>query len=223
MESSELLHTGIDSPDPSFTTISDVGDLSRAFILQLQQRNDNSANNICETGERVWLSDTNRVSFKHEFGQDACTFDSDMEEVVWILSNTNTATGKRMIVDHQQPLDQQDETGSQEENWNRSISLSYGEDEASIFGFTSNSDGTGTSHPRGTIVASITNPMRVDFWQSDSGEDQGYAYSIVSEWPRSRVLSVTFGESLSLEDNTNLNLKLSLTESLSLDDGIIEN
>ncbi len=174
-------HTGADSPSPTQTEpIANVGDLSRAFILQVQQRNANGAENVCETGERVYLSDTTTLSFRHEFGSDACVYDNDMEEVVWILSNSNAETGKKMIVEHQQPTDQLNTSGSEEENWQRSInSLTYSTTETAIFGFTSNSDGAGTEHPRGTIVATLTDSITVDFYQSDSGEEQGYSFSVV--------------------------------------------
>ena len=139
-------HTGSDAPFPTQTeSMTDVGDLSRAFILQDQQRNADGggADGPCETGV-VHLSETDEVSFTHEYGGTACTYDSDMEHIVWILSNTNTQTGKKMIVEHQQPLDQTNTSGSNdpdEENWQRSInSLTYGTDETAIFGFTANAD-----------------------------------------------------------------------------------
>ena len=216
-------HTGVDAPFPTQTeTITDVGDLSRAFILQAQQRNAGGVNNICETGERVHLSATNTLSFSHEFGTGACTFDNDMEEVVWILSNTDTQVGKRMIVEHQQPSDQLNESGLEEENWTVSTnSLTYGLDETGIYGFTSNSDGTDTSHPRGTIVAEIDATTNVNFWQSDSGEDQGYSFSVV-QWPRSKQLSIAFDEGFTISDDSSISLNISLTESLPLDDGTVD-
>ena len=189
-------HTGADSPSPIQTeTISDVGDLTRAFILQAQQRTDGVDDGPCETGEMVYLTDTTTLSFLHEVGNTDCTYDGDMEEVVWVLSHSNTEVGKRMIVEHQQPSDQLNTSGAQEENWQRTISaLTYGTDETGIFGFTSNVDGvTETNHPHGTVVATLTDSTTVDFWQSDSGEQLGYTFSAV-QWPRSKVLSVSFTE-----------------------------
>jgi len=52
--------------------------------LQAQQRNaDNTASDgLCETGERVWLSDTTTVSFNHETTTIACAYNSNMNRVV---------------------------------------------------------------------------------------------------------------------------------------------
>ncbi|MEX1148782.1 MAG: LamG domain-containing protein, partial [Nitrosopumilus sp.] len=218
-----ITHQGTDAPFPTQTeTIANVGDLSRAFILQAQQRNADGAENVCETGERVHLSDITTLAFDHEFGAGACTFDSQMEEVVWILSNSIASIGKKMIVEHQLPADQLSTGGAEEDQWDRSFStLTYGLDEASIFGFTSNSDGTGNTHPRGTIVGQIQSSSSARFWQSDANEDQGYSFSIV-QWPRSRILTASFAENLSFNDDNTFALRITLTESLLLDDGTIE-
>jgi len=222
----ELKKIGSDSPSPTQTElITDVGDLSRAFILQSQQRNADTSDSICETGERVWLSDTDTLSFNHETTTEACAYNGNMNRVVWILSNSNTETGKKMIVEHQTPEDQLntvDPNPPEEENWQVTIdSLTYGTDETSILGFTSNSDGTSTNYPSGTIVADLTSSTLIDFWQSESSEEQSYSFSAV-QWPRSLVISIATSESLSLSDDMSIDLRLSLTEDLSLDDGIVD-
>jgi len=154
-----ITHQGTDSPYPTQTeTIANVGDLSRAFILQAQQRNADSgtSDGLCEVGERVHLSDVTTLSFDHVFGGDPCVYSSEMEEVVWVLSNSIASAGKKMIVEHQLPTDQLNTGGAEEEAWSVGFNtLTYGLDEASIFGFTSNSDGQGTAYPRGSIVATI--------------------------------------------------------------------
>ena len=217
-------HEGVDAPSPIQTEpIEDVGDLSRAFILQAQQRNADGggADGPCETGEVVWLSDTDTLSFTHEHGSVACDYDSDMNEVIWVLSNTNSETGKKMIVEHQQAI--RLTGGSEEDNWQRTIdTLTYGTDETSIFGFTANPDDVNNAeHPHGTVVAELTDNTTVDLWHSDSGEELGYAFSVV-QWPRSRVFSIDFVESLSLSDNASFNIKITLSESLSFNDGNVE-
>ena len=60
-------HEGSDLGLEQSESITDVGDLSRAFVLQAQQRNADSATSdgLCEVGERVWLSDTDTVSFSN--------------------------------------------------------------------------------------------------------------------------------------------------------------
>ena len=65
-----ITHTGGDIGTFQTETISDVGDLSRAFILQAQQRNadNNTAEGLCEIGETVYLSDTTTLVFDHEIG-----------------------------------------------------------------------------------------------------------------------------------------------------------
>ena len=189
--------------------------------------------------EMVYLSDTDELSFDHEVGSTNCGYTSLQNEVVWVLSNTNFATGKKMIVEHQQPTDQINTAGAEEENWQRTINaLTYGQDETSIFGFTANSDGEGTAWPRGSVVAELTDSTTVDFWQSDSGQEINYSFSIV-QWPRSRTISVDFVENLSLSDNiskqftnaeslslvatvdTVLDARVTLTESLSFSDAPI--
>ena len=220
-------HVGTDIPTNAEQTesITDVGDLSRAFVLQAQQRNADGEDTLCETGERVWLSDTDILSFNHETITEACTYNSNMNRVAWILSNSNTETGQRMIVEHQLPVDQLntvDPNPPEEENWQVTInSLTYGTDETSILGFTSNSDGTSTNFPSGTIVADLTDSTTVDFWQSESGEEQSYSFSVV-QWPRSLQINLSFNESLSLSDDVSIDLRLSLTEDLLLDDGVVD-
>ena len=104
-----------------------------------------------------------------------------------------------MIVEHQQPTDQVLSSGN-DLLWDRPISsLTYGEDETAIFGFTSNSDGTGTAFPRGTIIADLKDSDTITLQQSEGGQEQQYSYSIV-QWPRSTLLSFTFEETLSLAD-----------------------
>ena len=50
-----ITHEGADAPIGTQTeTIGDVGDLSRAFILQAQQRNADTFGGACRTGESVW-------------------------------------------------------------------------------------------------------------------------------------------------------------------------
>ena len=217
-------HEGADAPSPVQTeTITDVGDLSRAFILQAQQRNADGADGPCETGETVWLSDTNELSFIHEVGTVDCTYNSDMNSVVWILSNSNTETGKKMIVEHQQPSDQLTIGGGNEDNWQVTTNaLTYGTDETSILGFAATTDDViTTEHPHGTVVAMLTDSTTVDFWQSDDNEQLSYSFSVV-QWPRSKVLSIAFSETLSFSDNTSINLSVALTESLTFNDGVID-
>ena len=60
-------------------------------------------------------------------------------------------------------------------------------------------DNINTNFPRGSLVATLTDSTTVDFWQSDRNEEVIYSFSAV-QWPRSRVLSVSFTEGLSLSD-----------------------
>jgi len=167
----------------------DVGSLSRAFIFDVQQRNaDNGdTDGLNEIGEEVWLSDTNEISFNHPWVTGG--WDSDMDEVVWVVSNSEITTGKKMIVQRQQPTDQRntvDPSPPEEESWSVSITpLTYNANETAIFGLTTHSDGTGNAFPRGSIsaISDIEN-NEIDFWQADSGQEQDYAFELI-EFPRS--------------------------------------
>ena len=167
----------------------DVGSLSRAFIFDVQQRNaDNGGTNgLNEIGEEVWLSDTNEISFNHPWITGG--WDSDMDEVVWVVSNSEITTGKTMIVQRQQPTDQRntvDPSPPEEESWSVSITpLTYNANETAIFGLTTHVDGDGNAFPRGSVSAiSDFENNEIDFWQSDSGQEQDYAFEVV-EFPRS--------------------------------------
>ena len=83
------------------------------------------ADGVCEVGERVHLSDTTTLQFKHEVGLIDCTYSSEMNEVVWVLSNSETAVGKRMIVEHQQPNDQNNNSGVEEEKLAKNYQCFY--------------------------------------------------------------------------------------------------
>ena len=172
--------------DLTTESIVDVGSLSRAFIFDVQQRNaDNSGTDgLNEIGEEVWLSDTNEISFNHPWVTGG--WDSDMDEVVWVVSNSEITTGKTMIVQRQQPTDQRDTAGAEEESWSVSITpLTYNANETAIFGLTTHVDGTGNAFPRGSISAiSDFENNEIDFWQSDAGQEQDYAFEVV-EFPRS--------------------------------------
>lgn len=173
----------------SLTTesITDVGALDRAFLFDVQQRNEDNAgtDGLCEVGEEVWLSNTNELSFNHPWASGG--WDADMDEVVYVISNSETSGIRKMIVQRQQPTDQQDTSGPEEENWQGTINqLTYDISEAAIFGLTTQSNGCGTAFPRGSISALLTDTSTVNFWQSDSGQQQDYAFELV-EFPRSAV------------------------------------
>ncbi len=167
-------------------SMTDVGSLSRAFIFDVQQRNadGSTTDGISQIGEEVWLSDTNEISFNHPW--EATGWGSDMDEVVWVVSNSEISTGKTMIVQRQQPTDQQDTSGPEEEAWSVSVTpLTYNANETAIFGLTTHASGTGNAFPRGSISAiSDFENNEIDFWQSDSGQENDYAFEVV-EFPRS--------------------------------------
>jgi len=172
--------------DLTTETMSDVGSLSRAFIFDVQQRNaDNGGTDgLNEIGEEVWLSGTTEISFNHPWITGG--WDSDMDEVVWVVSNSETTSGKSMIVQRQQPIDQRDLLGAEEEAWSVSITpFIYNANETAIFGLTTHVDGDGSAFPRGSVSAIIDGDnSEIDFWQSDGDQEQDYAFEVV-EFPRS--------------------------------------
>ena len=109
-----------------------------------------------------------------------------MDEVVWVVSNSEISIGKTMIVQRQQPIDQRITGGPEEDAWSVSVTpLTYNANETAIFGLTAQSSGTGNAFPRGSISAiSDFENNEIDFWQSDAGQEQDYAFEVV-EFPRS--------------------------------------
>lgn len=182
-----VVHIGTSTDLTTETLSNDVGDVSRAFIAQAQQRNNagSAYDGLCQSGEEVWISDTNELSFNHPW--QSSNWGSNMNEVVWVVSNSETDPEKAMIVEHLQPTDQRNTSGSEEENWQVTINtLTYTEDETALTGLSTHIDGCGNAYPRSSVMGILfeSGSNQVDFYQTDAGQEQDYAFSVV-QYPRS--------------------------------------
>lgn len=162
-------------------TITSVGDISKAFF-HTQQRNagGNSYDGLVQAGSEVELTAATTLTFRLPLL--TTNWGSNMNAVTWVIWNTQSV-GKVMKVSHYNPTDQVNATGSEEENWQPTITaLNYSVSETSITGMTTQSDGTGVAFPRSYLGAMLTNSTTVDFWQSDAGQEQEYSFQVV-QWP----------------------------------------
>ena len=165
-------------------TISSVGDISRAFF-HTQQRNDlgDLYDGLCESGSEVEL--TGPTTLTYQLPYSTANWGPNMIGVTWIISNTDTTLGEQMIVNHYNPTDQDDTTGTEEENWQPvTVALTYSTTESALSGLSSQSNGCGNAYPRGYLIAILTDSTTVDFYQSDAGQNQAYTFQVV-ELPRS--------------------------------------
>ena len=161
-------------------TITDVGDISRAFF-HVQQRNTGgtSYDGLCQAGAEVRLTATNTITY--DLSRSTSNWGANMDSVVWVVSNSQTENYP-LKVTHYNPAVRAG-GGSEEDNWQDTITtLTYDINESAIGGLTSQSTGCGNAYPRGFISAKITGANTIDLYQSDSGQRQNYAYQII-EWP----------------------------------------
>ncbi len=188
-------------------TITSVVDTSKAFI-HTQQRNEfagtdgNDADAIFQAGSVVQITGTDTLTYSlpqmttHANGN----WGPNMNAVTWVIWNTQV-DGSPMIVNHY--LSENPAGGSEEENWQVTITgLTYNTYETAIAGFSTQSAGTGTGHPRGYINAKLTDSSTVDFWQSDSANNKNYAFQVV-EFP-------TYSAAPGITINTPLNQSYSI-------------
>ncbi len=177
--------------------MADVGDVSRAFIMQAQYRNTDgtSYDGLCQQGEETWISDTNEISYNHPW--QSTNWGSNMNDVTWVVSNSETTVDQLMIVQREQPTDQRNTSGSEEETWSRTIPspLTYTDSEVAITGLSTHVDGCGEAFPRGSVGAMWDEANdEIDFWQSDAGQEQDYTYEIV-EFPNAARTSIGLDDS----------------------------
>jgi len=168
----------------------DVGDISRSFFHAQQSNVDNvGTDGLCEAKEKIELTATDTLTFTHS----QCTggWDADMNEVIWVIRNSQTAPGFKILVQHIDPpnrvsadIRESDWTDSEEDDWGIGITtLTYDLDESAITGLTGQSAGTGTAYPRGSISVILKNSTAAYFYHSDHTNTQDYAFQ-VTELPR---------------------------------------
>ncbi len=185
--------------NPQTEPVTDVGDRTRAFFHH-QQRNtgDTVADGLEQVGAEVELTDSTTLTYT--LNQGTGSWGGNMISVTWIISNLETTTGNRMIVEHlhpaERPANQAAGSGPGQDSWTVAITpLTYQLSETAIAGMTSQSDGTGNSWPRGEINAEFIDSSTVMLYQSDDGQAQEYTFQVVqfprvpSQWEISNILN----------------------------------
>ncbi len=164
--------------------ISDVGDINKAFFHYQQRTEDSSSSDdTSDLGPEVQL--LNSSSITYGLPQTQGGWDSSMESVTWIISNSNTYSSEKIIVDHLNPVERPS-GGAEEENWQVAItSLTRDTSETVIAGLTAQTSSTGASYPRGFISAILTDSTTATFYQADTGHTLEYTFQIV-QLPRSQ-------------------------------------
>ncbi len=173
-------HTYSAAGSPETETITNVNDLSRAFVHAQHRTSDANTDDF---GHTVWLSGVGTVSFEINAG---ATTPGNNTSVAWVIENTQT-NGTPMDVTRSNGT--QSAGGTEASTFSISIGKTLsGLDNASIFS-TLHSAGNTTDHPRGIAGATIASTTHYELWVSDTGQPREYRTEIV-EWPTA-VLTIT--------------------------------
>lgn len=185
--------------DPQFQAVTDVGDRTRAFFHHQQRNIPGNSEALDERGATVELTDSTTLTYTISQGG---AWGGNMNSETWVISNSETTVGQRMIVEHVHPpqrltADLTEGAGPGNDVWNIAITpLSYSLSETAIAGMTSQSAGGGTSWPRGEINAELIDSSTVRLYQSDDGQPQEYTFQVVqfprqaaSQWKISNILN----------------------------------
>ena len=163
--------------------ISDVGDIKKTFF-HYQQRNRDTGNSddVRSVGAEIQLLTSDTLTYG--LPQTTVGWDADMQSVTWIISNSETHSLEKTIVEHLNPPERLT-GGAEESNWQVSITpLTYDTSETVIAGLTAQGTSGGGNFPRGFISAILTDSTTVDFYQADTGNPIEYAFQVV-QMPRS--------------------------------------
>ncbi len=173
--------------NPQFEGVTDVSDRTLAFFHH-QQRNtgDLNTDGLEQTGAEVELTDSTTLTYRLDQGTG--NWGADMISATWVISNTETDIGHRMIVEHVHPAERAANlaagSGPGQDSWSVPITtLTYPQSEIALAGMTAQSDGTGNSYPRGQINMEIIDRSNVMLYQSDDGQAQEYTFQVV-QFPR---------------------------------------
>jgi len=177
------VHTPFSGVTPDPETIISVGEISRAFF-HTQQLTDatGSLDDADNNGAEVEL--INPTTIEYRLPQSTADWDGSMTAVTWVISNSETDGGERMIVNHYNPPERSG--GPEEENWQVSITpLSYTTNGTAITGMSGQSEDNDSDYPNGYLVARLTDSTTVDFWRAETGGDSDDEYTFqVTEFPR---------------------------------------
>jgi len=183
-------------------SISSVGDISRAFFHTQQRIGPTSfLRDVCLSGTEVELTADDTLTYRILYNNDDVGWTSfvNINATTWIVSNTETNSDRKMIVNHYNPSEHPS-GGAEEDNWQVTINaLSYGISEAAITGFSTQTDNCDQAYPHSFLNANLTSTTTVDFWQSDSDEENQYTFQ-VTEFPRTPALLVNCSFTGDLDD-----------------------
>jgi len=154
--------------------ITEVNSLAKTF-LHTQHRAGSGMQGLDEQGGQAYLSSTTQLSFQLQSGAGT----TGQSTVAWIIENNQTY-GTPMNVQHIGGT--RATGGTEEDTWTETITTLASTNTTSIMGENAVSAGGGTAFPRGSITLYITSTTAVELKQSDTGQDQGYRFSVV-EWP----------------------------------------
>ena len=160
-----------------------IPDASSAFI-HTQQRN--AGGSCCDqietSGSEVELINTNEIQYRLPEGTG--DWDGNQFAVTWVISNSETDVGERMIVNRYNPA-VVDPPGYNadvdgEYSWAEPITpLTYYLNGSAITGFSAQGDGGGNAYPRSFAVGLLNETDTAYLWQSDAANDFSSTFEIV--------------------------------------------
>jgi hypothetical protein len=158
-------------------TINDVGNASSAFTV-FQHRAGLAEEGLDENGAQCYLFNSTTLRFQL---QSSAASPNIHYTVAWIVNNSGTGNAAMNV---QHITGTRGTGGPEEDTWSESINTINDTSWASIIGECGRSIGTGTAYPRGYISLYLLDNTTVELKQSDTGQTQNYAFSVV-EWPKS--------------------------------------
>jgi len=181
-------HVFTSSPTQTETGFIPVNSIDRTF-LHIQQRNDDGTayDNIGNTGAEVELTATDTITLR--LPNTVQGWGPNMNGAYWIIENTETSSGKDMVVQHLNPAERfasdiSEGANNEEDEWSVSINTVREMDETAITSASSQSKGNGTGFPRGNIAFLLDTTSNVKAFHSDDLQAQEYTFSVV-QFPRS--------------------------------------
>lgn len=165
-------------------SISDVGDISQTFFHHQQRNQDSSSSDdVCRIGSEVELLQSDILTYR--LPQTTSGWDSSMQSVTWIISNSETYPSEIPIVEYLNPPEEPSGGAPEEHNWQVAITpLTYQTSETIITGLSAQGATCGNTFPRGHISAILTDSTTVDLYLSDRTTAHEYTFQVV-QLPRS--------------------------------------
>jgi hypothetical protein len=169
-------HTYTAAGSTETETMNTVGSMARTF-LHTQKSVGAGLQGLDELGAKVWITGVAEISYELRSGAGT---PSGHTSVAWVIENTQTS-GVPMVVSRKEGTltgTSDPEPSSYKITFGRTVpDLTV----ASLF-MNHYTDGTGTAYPRTMMGATMFSETQVELWQSDTGQEQWYAFEVV-EWP----------------------------------------